>query len=55
MPLWIIALLFIVIVAALFGLPSKGKFRIVKIALIVLAALALAYMAAVFILLEGID
>ncbi|MDR2680455.1 MAG: hypothetical protein LBC47_06550 [Tannerella sp.] len=55
MPLWLIFLLFTAIVAAIIWLPSKGKLRIVKIGLIVLAALALAYIAAVFILLGGIE
>jgi len=54
MPLWLIAILFIGAIVAIFKLPSKGKLRIVKYVLIAIAAIAALYMLAVFLLLGGI-
>jgi len=54
MPLWLIVILFIAAIVAIFKLPSKGKLRIVKYTLIAIAAMAMLYIFAVFLLLGGI-
>lgn len=55
MPLWIVALLLITCVVAIFTMPSKGIFRTVKIVLSVLVGAALLYIAATLIFIGGID
>ena len=55
MPLWLVVVLFLGLIVAIFKLPSKGKLRMVKYLLIAIAAVAALYVLAVFLLLGGIE